>query len=403
MEKLTADERGIIEEVLGAEWLRRQSDRFIMRVEQSCRKANDGRALVLPVAHPLTPSWLIATGRAADVLDIQNDGEHLESMRLLAKTLGAVWPTLDDHGRQSLRERLKNRDHEQFEQTYYELRVAELYVGAGMKIRMIPQDSSTYAGKNSRRPDFAVLLEERLVYVECKKKQMVTQRDRDLDAFWQQFAPRLDQLLKDAQRSVAVRITALRTPQLSELNRLLELMRALLAFPSDGPFHFEGLIFSIQAIAPWGTPIPAPISFYQASTDKIYIQVDRVPVTGGGTVGQNLRILYLEDPQLIDRRPGIRTTLDSARRQLVEDQCNVVYIELPVAPNQRFGAVADYLVPYLQGLLKFENQRINAVVLTASGFLMAETGRIEHRFRSRVVWHAAPRTPLPAEFTIPSN
>lgn len=394
IEWLTDAERAPIEEAFDAAWLHKQADKLSQRIRDQAGK----RRIKSPDQlhqHPLMWPWLACTGTVPSAVQVHANNFEVALLRGLSATLGSVWPHLDGESRALAQTRLRDKDR--WEKTFYELRIAAHYATSGLPVRVVPED------QRHPSPDLKVTTEAGGVFIECKKKDLVTQRDKAYAGFWNAFRDRAMARLEKLQRSVSVIIVADDDPELREIDYLIGGIEQALARGLQGTvYDNEKFTLTWETLAPWDARIPGDFQANFVNVDHIAMHLDvEIGMSPGEQWSRNIRILGVRSNHRPNRLPSVLANVRTAAKQLPEMACGLVYVELPLPPSERFDYEVEQLASGLEKQLRTVNRRVNAVVLTASGLIATGPGQLVFAQRQRAVWHADPRTPLPTGFTLP--
>jgi hypothetical protein len=391
-------------DVVGRDWIgaerKRVKDKRRIAVE-----ANADAYLYHPRDHPLI-EWSLEHDRWRDACKKSGDIELNEDILRLA-TLGSALKktkTLQNFAR--LEGRLKGA--EEFESAVFEIETAATYVSRGWTVEFVREVT------HRRTPDLHVRTDQGASFwVECKRRDAVTPRDKHVADFWLELDRNLTKVMVAEKLNYLVEVHAFTDPLQNDLGPLCkQLLRGMRESRDIGAYDFASgeSTPAIAETAGYGI-----IAVRLADADAEYQQgrfryrdLEKTERFADAcecrqqlwrVYVRNQRILAIWGDVIPDRVGGVRNALVEARDQLPRDGPGVVWIRLP---DNIWGQPMEQYFTALRLMLSKEltgehNRRINAVVLHARFVHRPEVPvgtSIGYAPVTVTIEHANPRAPI---------
>jgi len=351
----------------GKTWIERQLDKVKLDGYNNMNPMNIARMNMHPLIKAIVESQIkMSQSRQAGGSPIHvGKSEMLQS--LLHENLTILEPELD---RDDVERRL--RDQDEFAKIEYELAIAAGYKRMGYGIEFLPRTPERRTG------EFYVVdrLFGQKVLVECKKKDMASAQQSQIDNWWQEFQHLMTRQLKAEKKSYGIAIHIPLDPSRNETSRAAqEIMKKILANHEGDLVVVDGKYqVTVQKFADIGgqTLYRVVENFgseadFNVSTMK---QDKRFWPIGDGLpdrVSEAVKICAYSPSDFLDERSdSIMTTLKSAYGQLESDKPNIVYIDYNIAlmREDRSRQLLSQLYPLITKKLERDYSKVSAVVLT---------------------------------------
>jgi len=294
----------------------------------------------------------------------------------------------------------------EFESAAFEIEVAASYRRRNWRVEFVE------TGDN-RTPDLCVTRNDGSTFwVECKRRDELTKRDRLVESIWDDLALSLLKELGPRRLNYFVAVASKHDPKRRDVDRLRRCI--LMAIESGGMGSFDPLSqttkmvsdidgdyeFAVQKLAePDESRADYPVSTetmmsfdvskcgWEKSEDSLKPPVVRNPVFIG-----------LKSYSLSDRVSGVVDALKAAVGQIPEDGSGVVWIRVP---DNQWAYTLDSSFAQVRQLLQHElsgehNRRINAVIVTTGGFRKVQKDGLEalsYEMLQVLIEHSNPRKP----------
>jgi hypothetical protein len=396
----------IASETIGATWLQRKLKEHKKRQSQDKLSATKRKYTFLyrPRPHPLiewsieTENWrkaCLTTGR----LDLN---EAVLKFAVLGKSLERA---RNQKGFSRLKNRLKQLA--EFDAAAFEAEVASSYIAKGWAVEFVEEG-------DQRSPDLKVTTGDgTLFWVECKRRDELTERDKNIHRFWIDLESGLLRVLGPNKLNFAILVKALVDPDRSTLADFTRFILQMIDKGGIGSINQE--TNEIRA-APDPTGkfnvlvhrLAAPDEEIKTSSiglrasedfDRVLIGAEAKKDEAAQTYFRNPVIVAFKNTQPSDKVTGIINAFKSAVGQLPEEGPSVVWIRIP---DNAWVDKLDRSFNQAEGLIKSEltgnhNQRVNAVILMTRVFRKlqeADKTGLAYSPVTMTIVHQNPRCPV---------
>lgn len=276
-----------------------------------------------------------------------------------------------------------------FGHEFYVLQVADWYVRLGC------DEVKT----NPTRHDITIRVKGSPVYVECKKKEPLSERDIKVDVVWGRLYERMDRKMDEAGVNAIVWVDAVTDPLEADIDRLVGEFGDLLGKGRDITEQLHDGKYTIRVKL---TPPPGEVIRASGLRWEPWGQFEKgtfaVTVTKDGPQMWDVRHFLFNSREDRDYMKTVLYSLNQASRQLPKEGPGIVHIDIAQPSSQtpinsRLSEISQRLVRKLAGI---QYRRINAVVLSCTYFdpdkgMVVSFGQSLHR---------NPRSLLPTGFHI---
>jgi len=279
-----------------------------------------------------------------------------------------------------LRNRLKIK--KEFFAATFEAEVAASYTARNWDVEFVEEG-------NERSPDLKITRDDGVVFwAECKCRDTLTERDRNLNSFWIELESTLLRVLGPKKLNYAIFIKALKDPNFAQLPALKDSIFDAVDKGGIGNFDIAGskiksvsdptgnFLLSVTKLVDPDEEIKTTGIGFQSSEnfDRVAIISEVKRDTTGDTHFRNPIIMAFKNVKPSDKVTGIIHGFKSAVGQLPEEGPGVIWIRVPDNAwsdkiDQSFKQAEDLLKAELKGR---HNQRVNVVFLMTRLFQKLE-------------------------------
>lgn len=386
--------------LLGAGWL----DRRLKKDEQErhmARARNHRKHRVRHQAkHPLV-QWYREYQQA---LAKTNEDQALfesQSALLLAAFLSNLSKAKDCAGMAHILERLIEPD--EFLAAAFEVEVAVGYLNQGWQVQFVETSQK-------RSPDLEITRSDgSRFWAECKRKDEMTERDLENEAFFNNMKDRLYKVWGPTKQNLGLAIQFAKDPQKSELDDIcelaLEMGRQLTAAEPENRLPIGASMLAgrhrvrLHYLAePDVVQAYTPIDY---GGDHSEFMAEQCATLHTGLLMKNPKVFDFRCDIPADKYQSAINSFKSAVGQIPPSGPSVIWIRVPFPDG--YGAQLkdlESMASRIQRELTGEyNRRVNAVVLSARWFSSDPHDgmqAIRYRHDFRVVEHNQPRSPMTA-------
>lgn len=400
-EAMLAESIETITAIVGTRWISRRLQQAAARTKP--RTLRTYSFLRPQPHHPLVElflefeRWRETGARAEPAPAIVRIGLLAESLKLVRAQAGF----------DKLVQRLKKSS--EFESAAFEVEVAASYLKRSWTVEFVETGDNRTPDLRVERGDGSPL------WVECKRRDQLTKRDKLVKSIWDDLALSLLKEMGPRRLNYFVGVASTHDPQRRDVARLQHFI--LDSIESGGIGGFDPVSqttkmvsdidgeyeFVVQKLAdPDETRIDYPVSTetitsfdvskcgWEKSQDSLKQPIVRNPVFIG-----------LKSHSLPDRVSGVVHALKAAVGQIPKDGSGVVWIRVPdnqwaYALDSSLGRVKELLQHELSG---DQNRRINAVIVATGRFRNVRKDGLEalgYELLQVVIEHSNPRKPYVA-------
>lgn len=373
----------IISSVISGDWVMKKMAQERKKIEEFKKRSEKGKHAYLfkPDPHPLI-EWaldldnFITTARETQKIILN------ESVLKLTSLGKALKKCRHETGFEKLIERLKQK--ESFFSAAFEAEVAAMYSHKEFSVKFIEE------GKN-RTPDLYVKRADGLDgYVECKCRDMLTERDEKLKKAWEELQKGILSELGPTKTSFAVFVkskTDLEIRDVASLNAFI-----IEKFRSGGCGEYDKATGNVTYSTDPSGKYQVVVSEWmnqekevQQETFDFFVHkdFDNVTMLCGGRVDEtgapfwkNPIVIGLANERPADRVSGIVNAFKSAVGQLSKEKPGTIWIRIPDNSwNNEIERAGEKAVELLRAEIDGgANTRVNAVVLTTRMTHLANNG-----------------------------
>jgi hypothetical protein len=295
-----------------------------------------------------------------------------------------------------------------FDAVCFEVEVAAIYLHEGYEVDFVAEEKAT------KTPDLRITTHSgQVIWVECKRRDMLTRRDREVISVWEHLRADLLRELGFKRLNYIVAITAHEDPGRKDITSLYQLIMGSIDVANEDPLEnsTQGVYTAVDPTERFEVSIQRICGSDQAieasSLDLTLLESFDEGFIGGEIGVNEAGIIAHRNPIVLgfrtdtssDRVAGLEDTLNTAMNQLPHEGPGVVWIRIPdghwkyetTDPWQR---AENLLKRKLNGQY---NQRVNVVVLTTNVEVLIKQDKGEGILYARdklVVTHDTPRTPF---------
>lgn len=418
-----------VEEFVGKEWLEEGIKKLNLR--KPPKKLTKYSFLRQKEPHPLIWLWKKAIESYQRCIKDQmlQVSEELLQISVLGRDLAQLKDVsiIDKNGNVLKGKTLKNRfkekftdedNPERFEKAVYEIQIAAGYRRLGYEVFFVEESEK----EGEKTYDLQVKIGDEVVYVECKKKDRLSERDRKINVIWNNLIVEILGHLK--KKNYGILIKSQKDPVQNDekeiMRKIKEMINSknLLNVSKQGKYEivvFE-IVPSVVFTPTYGWAQIEHVDFfysvyilpeiYRIIKEEIYLDYFTV---SADNLDKPPNILWI-NPKFVgfslskppDRIEGVIDRLEEANKQLPITGPGLIYIQIfphPRMMEQDFKRLEERI----KGKMKIMKEgRINAVILTATFLekLQNGLGGLAYKHKSRVIPNPNPKSPLPTDFTI---
>ena len=393
----------VVFNAIGPKWIKRKL-REAKRSEELNKARLDRRKHSYLYEKPLHPiiQWFLEANKWREVCLKTHKLELRESVVKLA-TLGMA---LEQARTQPNYDRLVNRlkNAAQFHSSAFEVEVAASYINKGWSVEFVEEG-------DEKTPDLKVTVENsRTFWVECKRRDELSGRDRLIHKFWLDLESSLLRTMGPAKLNCAVVIKSLNDPSVSQLEALRTLV--LDSINSGG-------VGVLDVTAGKTTSVPDPTANFSLVVQKLAEPDQEIPTTSiglnasedfdrftiiaevkidqsGNTYFRNPMIFAFKNSIISDIVTGILNDFKAAVAQLPKEGPGVIWIRIP---DNSWNKNIEQAFKQAEKLIKNEisgtqNRRVNAVIIVTRIFQKLENDGsqgLAYKPLKMVIEHSNPR------------
>lgn len=390
-------------ETIGIQWLSRKvkEEKRKQKKDKLGLKTRKHSYLYRASPHPLV-QWTVETERWRKAC-IKSGKMELREVVLKFAILGkSLEQAKKCNGFDRLRNRLK--DKKEFYAAAFEAEVAASYIARNWDVEFIEEG-------NERSPDLKITKDDGTIFwAECKCRDKLTERDRNLNSFWTELESTLLRVLSPKKLNYAISIKALKDTDLAQLPALKDFIFDAVEKGGIGNFDIVGLIIKpvsdptenfLLAVTKLADPdeelrtsglgIRSSENFDRALINA-EMQIDKM----GDTIHRNPIIIVFKNAKPSDKVSRIMHGFKSRVGQLPKEGPGVIWIRVF---DNAWSDNIDPSFKQAEYLLKAEltgtrNQRVNGVILMTRLYVKLEkdglTG-LAYKHLKLIIEHENPR------------
>ena len=393
----------VASETIGPKWLQRKINEEQTRrnaAKLSATKRNFAYLYRIP-PHPLV-AWAIEAENWRDECLRTGRLELNESILRFAILGQSLERAKAQKGFSRLSNRLKQA--KEFDAAAFEVEVASSYIAKGWSVEFVEEG-------DQRSPDLSITTnDQRQFWVECKRREQLTERDRDIHAFWIELESTLLRTLGPRKLNFGVLVTALFDPDRSMLDDLKNFLLGVIEQGGVGsqaesraePDPTGKFNLIVERLAAPDEEIKASSVGLKTSQnfDRVVIAAEAKIDDAAQSYFRNPIILAFKNTQPSDKVRGIVNAFKAAVAQLPEEGPGVVWIRIP---DNAWVDKLDHAFEQAEAIIREQldgndNRRVNAVILMTRIFRKLQEGDTVGRAYSPValtIVHSNPRCPQP--------
>ena len=376
--------RRILEELFGKSWIQEKNKEWEEIKIKS--KPKDPRIsygyLRQKEPHPFIRIW--NSKNPEDVAYLVSLAENLDTLRK-----GEEKRTVEGFDRI-----LTDLKEDKFESTVFEALIAAGYAKFGYKI-VLPPEGGEREGKNV---DIEVKVNDETIYVECKKKSRITDRDRKVSHIWNEIRDHLLSYLSRKSKNYLIIVKFQSDPTNADIEYVEGLLKDYIDKSEEGRFADETkrFGFTLKMIAEKDEVIDD--SGFRIETNE---SLDNVAMVGDFMVDDKKNPHY-KNPKFIgfkcaippDFIKGVEKNFEKARKQIPQEERGLICIEVDNRSTiNDLMAIEDIIKRKMKG----QNRRINAVILVMQQYIK-EKDYAALKWASKIIYNTNPKINLPKGF-----
>jgi len=396
----------VVNKTIGEKWLFRKMKEEKRRQKQDRSRVKNRKHSYLyrASAHPLI-QWSIEAERWREACIKSRKMELREGVLKLSILGQSLERAKKCKGFKRLLKRLKMK--KEFYAAAFEAEVAASYVANNWDVEFVEEGGE-------RSPDLKIIRDDgEMFWAECKCRDILTERDKNIDSFWNELEAALTRFLGPKKLNYAIYIRALKQPEHTQLTALKDFILDVVDKGGVGSFDIASskvktvsdptgyFHLSVTKIANSDEDIKTSSIGFQASKkiDRAIISSEVKRDGKGNTYYRNPIIIAFSNAEPSDKVTGIVHAFKSAIGQLPKNDAGVVWVRVP---DNAWSDNLDKSFKQAESLLKAElkgthNQRVNVVFLFTRLFEKLEkngmTG-LSYKPLQLAVEHENPRQPV---------
>ncbi|XOB46627.1 MAG: hypothetical protein ACKKMV_00370 [Candidatus Nealsonbacteria bacterium] len=376
-----------LKKFFGEEWINQEIGKVKLDGYHNMNPMNLARLDVHPVIKAIvsTQIKLTESERKGKIAIPIGKAEALQS--LLHKNLTILEPYLDIT---DLQRRL--RDKKEFPKVEYELAVAAGYLRIDNEIKFIQPSSKKRTGEFYISDNSG-----NVILIECKKKDMISPKEKWISSWWEEFQHLMMQKLKIIKKSYGVTVYIPFKAERVETHQVAKEVEELIKSDQEGEFWKLKNKYKV---------ILKRLSFLE-ETEKFsndsHFGVTRIlGDKKTGKISELMKITAYSPSDFIDEKVNsVISTLSTAYGQLEEDKPNIVYIDINIASMTpgRSQTIMEKLPASIEQKLARDYSKVSAIVLTNLK-LLGHSGIYGFHADEVTVYNTKAKNPIPSSFKI---
>ena len=355
-----------LKKFFGEEWIEQEIDKVKLDGYHNTNPMNLARMDIHPLIKEIVSTQIKLRQSESTEKTPVAIGMAETLQRLLHENLTILEPDLD---LADIQRRL--RDKIEFLKAEYELAIAAGYKRMGNIIEIIPRSAQKRTGEF-----YVTDTHGNKVLIECKKKDMISLKEKQINAWWEEFQHLMMQKLKSVKKPYGVAIYIPLDPERAETHLTVDEIAKIVLNNQEGEnavINGKYKIVLKKFCEIGGTAKPDQVDLFGKDADfgvSVAMQ-DKSAWPIGNELPTELRNPmkvsgYGPSDFLEERISSIISTLGEAYGQLDEDNPNIVYIDINVASMmpERSGNLMLRLPFAIKQKIDRDYSKISAVVLT---------------------------------------
>lgn len=392
----------IIEEIFGHKWINKKLKK--VREKTPPKNMRKFSYLFQKPNHPLI-DWFIGYKQWAEE-SMKTRRMVLSADLLKLSTLGiALKNTRSQNNFSRVVKRLKSQT--EFYSASFEVEVASSYVNRNWGVEFVEEGSE-------KTPDLLITRTDGSTFwVECKRRDQLTQRDKTIESIWLEFEQLLLGYIGPHKLNYLIVVKALIDPIRSDVKYLYGLIvkgidKGGLGTIDPESNRITGILDNSRRFELTVQKLANPDEEFESDginyvTNEDYDRVtmlSEMKVESDKSLVRNPIISALKNTNSSDKVTGVINALKKAVKQIPKGGPSVVWIRIP---DNSWGDNVNKSFKQIQGLLKREltnnhNTRVNAAIIMTRYFEKEKDGKREglfYRPLKMIVEHDNPNTPIP--------
>lgn len=395
-----------VSDTIGPKWLwkKLKEEEKRQKRDKLNLKSRKHSYLYRPKPHPLVEwGWEVESWRKAC---LKSGKMELREAVLKFAILGkALEQAVVCKGFDRLRKRLKIK--KEFYAAAFEAEVAASYKARDWDVEFVEEG-------NERSPDLKITKDDGTIFwAECKCRDILTERDKNLSSFWAELESTLLRSLGPKKLNYAIFVKALKDPEFTQMPALKAFLLNTVDRGGIGFFDVaaskiksvsdptEKFLLSVTKLKDPDEEIKTSSIGVQSSEnfDKVTLVSEVKTDKSGDTYFRNPIVIAFKNAKPSDKITGIIHGFKSAVGQLPEEGPGVIWIRVPDNAwtdkiDQSFKQAENLLRAKLKGS---NNQRVNVVFLMTRLFQKLEkdglTG-LSYKHLKLAIEHDNPHQPV---------
>jgi hypothetical protein len=245
----------------------------------------------------------------------------------------------------------------------------------------------TASEKGEQKPDLLIDNE-----VECKKKDVITSRDRRNQALWNLIVRKASGIMDHARVNYAIVVKTQRDVGQEDVEYIVQKLRELIPKKKQGRFSFpdKGIGITLQFMSRLDEVIRSD-GMQTGTSEELDHLVVAMEKKGGEPLIRNPRVFGFKCAILSDRVKSVVESLKDARHQLSGTRAGIIYVNLNTIDRRMIDSDFNRLDHLISGVLR-NNSTISAAVITTEFFVSDEQG-VVYSHKARVIRNDSARFP----------
>jgi hypothetical protein len=282
-----------------------------------------------------------------------------------------------------------------FDKTLYELQIASNYSKFGYKVEFI----DTRANQGLKTPDLVI---SDIVEVECKKKDIHSNRDAKNINQWKEIVTKSSIIMNKYKSNYIMHIKTVKDPQSADVQFILNKLENLIKDKRSGNFFYEevNITINLSFLSEVNQEFPADRFQVNVGDELDYAtQAMEAMVEDNNVVRiRNPRFFAFKSETVPDRIQSVIESIKQATQQLTGTKPGLIYVNLNQLDAKLVPADFDRLEKLARDRLR-QNSTITAIILTSEVFQKEEAG-IKYFHKARVIKNSNSKFSLPTNFII---
>jgi len=306
---------------------------------------------------------------------------------------------------------------DKFEKIIYEIQVGALFAKNHYQIEFIKENAL------KKTPDIVVNFGEKKLEIECKKKDIMTSRDKQNESFWNRITNESNILMNQNKKNLVIILETKNDPNNSDFKPIIQEIKRSIEEIQNEIITIERKSFKIvlKQVEPFDQIVVTPAAAINletamevlASSEDYYklcgvsnsfIELDHQSIgqwvqdLGNGFMQQkNRRFFGFKSKIMPDRITSVIDSINKANKQLSGDNPGLIFVDQNIVDKNIAETDLKRLDHLIKSLLK-NNSKISGVVITQI-IQIRNPGNYRHRYLhgATLFLNEHPKHPVPEE------